>query len=173
MGVGRVALLGVAGSMIAFSAIANDAPAQSAQGWTAAEPQFEWGRPYFGVSGGGWYDLGVGWEFIRANFIVGRNFQLGPFVAGIEATAGVYWPTPTFEAYLMARAGLLAGHRLLIYAVAGVGWDFGCCAIVAGGGVEAALGNQVSLRVEALAYAYGLPFDYFGLTAGLNFFIGD
>jgi opacity protein-like surface antigen len=115
-------------------------------------PAFSWNRAYVGVYAGSWITCcGV-----MGGVFAGKNFELGDrFVVGVEGMAGAY-AGPTFEAYLLARAGLLLGSRVLIYGGIGAGWD-AVFVLAAQAGIEVALGQSLSLRLQ------GLFWDPFGV----------
>lgn len=84
---------------------------------------------------------------------VGYNFVNGRMLYGVELRAGAtnLGNDALFETSLSGRAGFLAGERVLLYGVAGVGWvpalDTGFWS--AGGGAEIGVGQNVSLFAEA------------------------
>ncbi len=131
-------------------------------------PSFDWSGPYVGAYGG--YVFGVGW--IQTGAQAGYNFDMGGFVAGIEGQLGAVWTLPGLigEANVNARAGVVLGDALL-YGEAGVGvlfpgfvptWN-------AGGGIEFAVTNDISLFGEAKALGF-FGGGVFGVTVqgGLN-----
>jgi len=135
-------------------------------------PSFDWSGPYVGAYGGYMFLAG----FAQAGVQAGYNFMLGPtFLAGIEAQAGGIWAFPGLagEANLNARVGAAFGN-VLVYGEAGAGliypvaWTWN-----AGGGVEYALSNSVSLFGEAKAVgAFGGGLVGVSATGGVNWHFG-
>ena len=131
-------------------------------------PSFDWSGPYIGAYGG--YVFGVGW--IQTGVQAGYNFDLGGFVVGIEGQLGADWTLPGLigEANANAKAGVVLGQALL-YGEAGVGllfpgpgfgWN-------AGGGLEFAVTNEMSLFVESKALGlFGGGLYGVSVQGGLN-----
>ncbi|MCW5715175.1 MAG: hypothetical protein KIT43_11745 [Bauldia sp.] len=141
-------------------------------------PAFDWSRFYAGAVGGVWLELDpVQFYSGRAAGIVGKGFTIGErLVVAVELQAGVYYfPAPVFEVFGVARTGVLLGERVLAYGLAGIGWEPGAWSVVAGGGVEVAMGNHLSVRGEAMGYwefGGGLVPSYASLTGGLVWHFG-
>lgn len=142
---------------------------------------FDWNRFYAGVQGGVWYGLDpLEFDSLRGAVLVGRNVLVGSrLVVGAEAVGGIYvYPGEIlFEAYGLARAGVLLGERALVYGAAGAGFDFdpvgGGGIMLVGGGIELGLGERVGVRTEALALRYfGGPFSFLSGTVGLTWHFG-
>lgn len=142
-----------------------------------AAPTFNWNRFYVGTYGGAWWEMGpVSFDNLRAGGVAGYNMQFDRFVVGLQGSVGVYdFASPTLEAAASARAGILAGDSLLLYGIVGIGYD-GCCGgvMTLGGGAEFAVSQNVTIRVEGVVWKeLGTPFDYFSVTAGLNWYVGN
>jgi outer membrane immunogenic protein len=161
-------VVAVSSAMIATGAIAAD-PVMPAPTIIAppppTAPAFSWNRAYVGVYAGSWFCCGV-----MGGVFAGKNFELGNrFVIGIEGMAGAY-AGPIFEAYLLARAGLLLGSRVLIYGGIGGGWDAGFV-LAAQAGIELALGQSLSARVQGLFWdPFGVP--EYAIHGGLAWHFG-
>jgi opacity protein-like surface antigen len=168
----RVFLLAALSSaLIATGAIAAD-PVMPAPTIVAppppSAPAFSWNRAYLGVYAGSWINC-CGW---MAGAYAGKNFNRGGnFLFGIEAMAGAYGGgAVSLEAYLLARAGFVLGTRFLLYGSFGAGWG-GAIVPAAAAGVELALRNAASLRVQVLFYdVFNAP-DY-AIHGGLAWHFG-
>ena len=115
-------------------------------------PAFSWTGPYVGVHGGIFVDPGFTFGNWRAGLQAGYNALFGRAVLGAEvAVAAEIFPGPTFtyDAIFAGKAGFLAGDRVLIFAELGIGVPGP--AWIAGGGVEVAVGEAVSVFGKALA----------------------
>jgi len=118
-----------------------------------AEHRFDWSGFYAGMFGsvrqgtqaGG--QLGVG---INA----GANAQLSIVLVGAEVTLQGLGGERLETAYgeVLGRGGLVLTDEVLLYAAAGYGWDLagGGSGALAGGGVEFAVTDDISLRAEYL-----------------------
>ncbi len=144
----------------------------------APSPAFDWSRFYVGAIGGV-YLASDPLEFYsgRVTGIVGKGFTIGQrLVVGGEVQAGLYdFSDPAFEMYGLGRAGVLLGERVLVFTLGGIGWDSGNWALVGGGGVEVALGANLSLRGETMLYwgfGDGLAPGYVWLSGGLAWRFG-
>ena len=103
----------------------------------------------------------------------GYNFVLrGNILAGIEVETGNMIATLT-DASLNARLGFIARDRILLYAEAGIGTQVAVPLINVGGGVEIAVGGDMSLFAEAKGL-FVVGGGFFGTTyaTGLNFHPG-
>ena len=156
----------VVGSAVAANAADPIMPAPPPPPPPAA-PVFDWSGPYVGAYTG--YLFGPG--FLQVGAQAGYLWDLGGFVVGVEGQAGGGWAFPGLfgEANLNARAGYSFGS-VLAYAEAGVGvlwpvtftWN-------AGGGVEFAINNDMSLFVESKYYGtFGGGGLAIGVQGGLN-----
>lgn len=130
-------------------------------------PVFDWSGPYVGAYTGWMFGPGLLQTGVQAGYL----FDMGGFVAGVEAQLGADFAFPGVlgEANLNARAGY-AFNQLLLYAEAGVGilypvvWTWN-----AGGGVEYALDSGISLFVESKAVgAFGGGIFGVTLQGGAN-----
>jgi outer membrane immunogenic protein len=137
---------------------------------------FSWDGLYAGVQAGGFfsdYDIGpvgaptdtdLGFGVIGAH--VGVNFTVAdPIIAGIELQGNYLWngdnDISLGEFLVLGRLGAVVTDQVLVYAAAGVGYQFSDDVVFAnaddnigifalGGGVEFAVTDAVSLRGEIL-----------------------
>jgi outer membrane immunogenic protein len=112
---------------------------------------YNWSGFYLGAHGGWGFGDGAFDDGAVVGGQVGINWQWGTFVVGVEGDAS--WADlgeADMLASIRARAGLPL-DQFLLYVTAGAGFadDLGW---VAGGGVEFALTDAVSLGVEYLHY---------------------
>ena len=112
-------------------------------------PTFDWAGPYIGAYGG--YTFGFG--FGQAGLQAGYNFVMGGgLLAGIEAQAGVAFGGGLgLEGDLNGRLGYILGGNFLLFGEAGLGIISGTPIYTAGGGMEVAVGQSVSVFAEAKA----------------------
>ncbi len=163
MRIGKTLLLSVAGSaLIATGAMAADPILPAPPPVVAAPPPapgFDWAGPYVGAQAGVFLQGGFdSWtNFVQA----GYNVVFNRVLVGVDGQLGHYFvfsPFATLELFgaLNVRLGGLATDQVVPYAEAGLLYDFGAGLFwTAGGGLEFAVGNAVSLFGEA-----------FGLFAG-------
>lgn len=201
--VSGVAALAVGGIMLSAPALAADipevAPVEIAPPPPPA-PAFSWNGPYVGVFGVGLFftefcDVVKQESFASANsesccnqpedlygagVQVGFNFGNGRFLAGIEGQIGGlhYGPEILWAVAANLRAGVVLGERVLVYAEAGIGTTIApnIPFLTAGGGVEIALGDRLSIFGEGKAVFLqggGGP-NYIGTAvfAGINLHFG-
>lgn len=145
-----------------------------------AAPAFDWSGPYIGAYGAGIFNppgdpiIPVG---VQADF----NFVRGAFLVGAEVYGEYrFWDNGNhWAAGANARLGAVLGERLVVYGEAGVGWVNalgGFPVWNAGGGLEIALGRNMSLFTEVKAIA---PFNAgpgalgIQVQGGLNFHLGN
>ncbi len=169
MGASLVALIAATGVASAAD-LYNPPPAAPAPAMTYnSQPGFSWNGPYMGLIGGyGWGSSKVdGWT---GGAYAGYNFQVAPSwvvgvegdvtASGMEGSSGGYTVKNPWDSTLRMRAGYSMGN-FLFYGTGGlalgeikgtdafgatesdtkVGWT-------AGAGIEAALANNMTARVE-------------------------
>ena len=138
-------------------------------------PSFNWSGPYAGLiglyynEGGSVFGLGAA---------AGYNFTNGGWLFGLEGRAlGLAYAPISYNFVGLARAGYMVGDAL-IYGAVGGGYfnNFAGAAglyLNVGGGVEVAVGESVSVRLEGMGYRYGV--GAWGIHAGLgvNWHFGD
>lgn len=111
-------------------------------------PSFDWSGPYIGALAG--WTLGPG---LNVAGQIGYNFDMGGFVAGVEARVGAAVFIPAAYGSVGARAGVALGatDNILLYGAAAVGFVPAGPAFfyTFGGGVEFAAGASTSLFLEA------------------------
>jgi len=161
-----IALAVAVGAFSAGSALAADAVGPVSN--SAPEPypvygsdQFDWNRFYAGVMGVG-QDAAGTWEY-GAGVVAGVNVQHEYFLFGAEAALLGLTDGALGRAYgqVLGRGGLVVTDEAVIYGALGYGADFGAGGdqhILAGGGLEYAVTDDVSVRAQ---YLHG-----FGATAG-------
>lgn len=169
---------GIVLALFPTSALAADFSGANAPIVVVEDPSFNWNRLYVGAYGGLWFNYpALTVDTVRAGGVVGRNVTIGErFIVGGEIAAGGYvggiYPDPVFEAYGIVRGGLRF-DRAFLYASGSVGFDlvFGP-SYTLGGGAEFAVTDNVTLRADAQLWAdVGTPFDYFSVTAGVNWYL--
>ncbi|WDR03203.1 porin family protein [Devosia algicola] len=123
-----------------------------------AQPTFDWNGFYTGIysgikanqTGGTQYGLGVN-VGVNAAF----DFYLVGGEVAIEGLTG--GPGSTSYAEILGRAGVIVADNVLVYGAAGYGIDLGVPNEqdwLAGGGVEIAVGDSISLRGQ---YVHAFP----------------
>ncbi len=122
-------------------------------------PAFDWSGPYVGAYTG-WV---IGTPFIFLGAQAGYNFTFGNFLVGAEVNAGTVFSGPPFNFGVKGRLGYVAAERLLIYGFAGYD-NFGPLHL--GGGLEYAVGSNLSLRAETSVYCCWSPVI---IKAGINY----
>ncbi|MBA1157122.1 outer membrane protein [Microvirga mediterraneensis] len=199
-----VALLGLASGALAADLPSRRAPAPV----IAAVPVFTWTGFYVGVNAGyGWntnddfvfnnvrYNLNDDGGFV-GGAQAGYNFQIGSFVVGLEGdiqyadfggndilladgTVADFNNSDWFGT-VRARAGV-AFDRALIYATGGFAFADGATGWTVGGGIEYAITNNLSAKVEGLYVNLDQDDNFLGINndaefgvvrAGLNFRFG-
>lgn len=151
---GKIATSVAALMMMAGSAAAADVPQLVAPvAPPPPAPTFDWGGMYFGAHAGSFFGGGP----INYGVHGGYNVVNGRLLYGVDVRASAYGAITIYEAMVRARAGLLLGDRLLVFAAAGIGWA-GAPAIglEIGGGVELAVGQRLSIRAEVNQTFIGL-----------------
>lgn len=121
---------------------------------------FSWDGLYAGVQGGGQFyedpSYGVVGVHVGANFLVAD-----PILIGVEATADwLFGDISDFGAfYANARLGALVSDDVLVYALAGTGFEVNADSDTIGtyqlgGGVEFAVTESVSLRGQVTGIGF-------------------
>ena len=150
LAVGALALVGAATANAAdFSPVLAGPPPGPAP-TTVYAPTFGWGGLYVGAYGG--YTFGGTW--ISAGAQAGYNFVRGGLLAGVELQAGAAIAGGVaFEGWANARLGAILGSNVLVYGEAGLGMLGlgGTFLWSAGGGIEIALGQSISVFAEGKA----------------------
>ncbi|WP_114943662.1 outer membrane protein [Microvirga calopogonii] len=196
-----VALLGLASGALAADLPSRRAPAPV----IAAVPVFTWTGFYVGVNAGyGWntnddfvfnnvrYNLNDDGGFV-GGAQAGYNYQIGSFVVGLEGDIqyadfggnDVILADGTIADFnnsdwfgtVRARAGV-AFDRALIYATGGFAFADGATGWTVGGGIEYAITNNLSAKVEGLYVNLDQDDNFLGINndaefgvvrAGLNY----
>ena len=153
--------------MMTSGAMAADLPVMvAAPPPVVTAPAFNWAGAYVGAFGG--WSIGI----FDAGVQAGYNMVSGGFVGGIEARVGAGFAGGAFAfGTLSARAGFLAGPNVLLYGAAGIGIaSIGAVTFyTVGGGVEFAVGSNMSLFVEGRALGlFGGGCCGASIQAGLN-----
>jgi outer membrane immunogenic protein len=116
-----------------------------------SEGAMDWSGFYAGVYGA----IGQG-ESRQAGLglAAGVNAQIGFVLVGAEVSLQGMTDEAVDTAYgaVVGRAGLLLDDDILLYAAAGYGWDLagGEAGLLAGGGLEFAVNDQLSLNAQYL-----------------------
>jgi len=138
-------------------------------------PVFSWAGSYAGVYAG--VVVPPGSPFYFGGFTIGHNFVSGSLVYGLEAQLGAInlGGGAVFGAELNGRVGVAVGatDRALIYGEAGItrlaGLPF--TILTAGGGIEFAINDRISLYGEAKAIIIPAGPGFIGtaIRGGVNF----
>jgi outer membrane immunogenic protein len=118
-----------------------------------SSPLFNFEGIYFGGTGGIGAFPSTGWVG-TIGVVAGANFQLGDaFLAGAEFQGDTLWDGSFagFSALFMGKLGAYLSDEAIIYGTAGAGWIDGTTSYAFGAGMEMALAQQVSGRVEGVA----------------------
>jgi outer membrane immunogenic protein len=175
------ALIAVSGAALTLSAAGAQAADLLGKGVVSApEPaviyddnQFDWNRFYAGLSLGGQEESGS-WDFLYG-LQAGVNAQFDFYLLGGEVAISGLSDSTTTTAYgqVLARGGLVVTDETVVYAAAGYGGNFntGDQHILAGGGLEYAVSDNVSVRGQ---YLHGFAntaasADINQVTFGLNY----
>jgi opacity protein-like surface antigen len=125
---------------------------------------------YIGGTGGFGAFPSTGWVG-TIGVVAGANFQLGDaFLAGAEFQGDTLWDGSFagFSALFMGKLGAYLSDDAIIYGTGGAGWIDGTTSYAFGAGLEMALAQQVSGRVEAVATGpWGAMPDGGKVTLGL------
>jgi hypothetical protein len=134
-------------------------------------PQSIWPGWYVGFYGAWvfypsdpWWGAGVqfGYNFVRGRFLGGFEIDVGPAIY----QAAVY----CCDAFGNVRAGFILGERVLVYGEAGIGAIFLAPVWKAGGGLEFAVGQRMSIFAEAKVASFiPTPTIFYEARGGLNF----
>lgn len=143
------------------------------EGIPVAGGPIEWSGFYAGIYGVAAGDRDDG-AALGLGINLGINTQFDVVLVGAEVALQTTTSEPLETAYgqVTGRAGLLLTDEVVIYAAAGYGFELAGPAsdVLAGGGVEMALSDSLSLRAE---YLRGFASDGFEnrnqFTLGANF----
>jgi outer membrane immunogenic protein len=118
-----------------------------------AEPSTDWSGFYAGVFGVAQQDGASGGQ-AGLGLTAGVNAQIDFILVGAEVSLQALTGDTVDTAYgsVLGRTGLLLGDDVLLFAAAGYGWDLagGDADLLAGGGVEFAINDQLSLNAQYL-----------------------
>lgn len=153
----RFALLSAFLAFATVPAMAADPIVVSVQsqpeGIPVAGAPFEWSGFYAGIYGVAAGDRDDGTE-VGLGIDLGINAQFDVVLVGAEVALQATTSEPLETAYgqVLGRAGLLLTDEVVIYASAGYGFELDGPAsdVLAGGGVEMAVTDSLSLRAEYL-----------------------
>lgn len=124
------------------------------EGIPVAGGPIEWSGFYAGIYGVAAGDRDDGAE-LGLGVDLGINAQFDVVLIGAEVALQATTGEPLETAYgqVTGRAGLLLTDEVVIYAAAGYGFELGGPAsdVLAGGGVEMAVSDSLSLRAEYLS----------------------
>jgi hypothetical protein len=133
-------------------------------------PAFNWAGGYVGPVGVYYFEPGDAHFGIGG--ALGYNFVTGNWVLGAEGQVlGIFFSPVSYNFVGRVRAGFLANTNSLLYAVTGVGYYNNFAGnsgwyIPVGGGIEVAVGQSVSVRMEGLGYRY--PGGFWGGHVGVG-----
>lgn len=182
-------ILKTASSVLAVTVLLSSAT-YAADLHTPIEPEpayyeagFDWNRAYAGVSFTGEFEFEDDDTYFGGGGQVGINYLLGDnYLLGVEGQALVITDGDDdtyYQLFVLGRAGVLVTPDVLLYGIAGVGYedefdssDDGDAAYQLGAGVELAVTDSISLRGQLTGYGYfggDNAFDYAKATIGINF----
>lgn len=132
---------------------------------------FDWEGFYVGAEGGIEY-FDPDYSYLAAGVFVGANFLVSEnILLGIEGSLGVIADDVDVwgELFVLGRAGVLVTPDVLLYGVAGVGYEwliedpdyYNAMAYQLGGGVEVAVAESVTVRGQLTGYGYFDDGDFF------------
>lgn len=140
-----------------------------------AQPGFDWSGFYAGIFGSAGQSVGDGGQ-LGLGLNAGINAQFDFVLVGAEVTLqGLSGDTiDTAYGQVLGRTGVVITDDVLLYAAAGYGWDLGGSGsgAFAGGGLELALTDNVSVRAQYLRGfddAATTPSDQVTLGAAFHF----
>lgn len=157
-------------SLLAGTALAADLtiPAEEAPvidntfDWEGAYAGAEIGFEYFDPD----YIYGAGGVFVGYNFLASESILLG-----IEGSLGLIADDDEAygEAFVFGRAGVLVTPEILLYGIAGVGYEwqlddasnYNDTGYQLGAGIEAAVADNVTVRGQLTGYGYFDDSDLF------------
>lgn len=143
----------------------------------APQPGFDWTGFYAGVFGSAGQSVDDGGQ-LGLGLNAGVNAQFDFVLVGAEVTLqGLSGDTiDTAYGQVLGRTGVVITDDVLLYAAAGYGWDLGGSGsgggAFAGGGLELALSDNVSVRAQYLRGfddAATTPSDQVTLGASFHF----
>lgn len=118
-----------------------------------AEASTDWNGFYAGVFGGAQQGEASGGQ-VGLGIAAGVNAQIDFVLVGAEVNLlGLTGDTvDTAYGTVLGRTGLILDDDILLYAAAGYGWDLagGGSGLLAGGGIEFAVNDQLSLNAQYL-----------------------
>ena len=144
-----------------------------------AAPGFDWSGPYVGAIAGLHNEAGFSYQYGGVQFGYNLVFR-DKILAGLEVET-IHWmfPFPFVSAALNGRLGFIAGDRVLLYGEVGIGTYFfgGAGVVTAGGGVEVAVTNAISVFGEVnreffIAGGGLVPLGYSNFELGINYHPG-
>ncbi len=149
-----IAVVAIASANAASAADPITVPLDSAgRGVPVTDTVSDWSGFYAGVYGAARADDGNGAQG-GLGVAVGVNAQIDFVLIGAEVNLQGLTGDTIDTAYgsVVGRTGLLVDDDILIYAATGLGWDLagGQTDLLAGGGVEFALNDQLSLNAQYL-----------------------
>jgi opacity protein-like surface antigen len=177
----RTKLILGAAAAVSISTAASAADPMMAPGAPPmSAPAFDWSGPYVGAIAGLHNEAGTSYQYGGVQF--GYNFVLRDrILVGLEVET-IHWKFPGWpfvSAALNGRLGFIAGDRVLLYAEAGIGTYFftGTGVITAGGGVEVAVTNALSVFGEVnREFFFGggglVPVPFTNFELGINYHPG-
>lgn len=169
-------------SLLTASAFAADLTLPVEEVPIVDEAGFDWARPYVGVSVSGEFATDDSDDYFGGGVFAGVNFLAAEtFLLGIEGSAdAVSNGDLTYaELFVLGRAGALVTPDVLIYGIAGVGYEFqlpdgndAATAYQLGAGIEVAVTEDVTIRGQLTGLGYfgdDSLFDYTRATVGIAF----
>ncbi|MDB5540395.1 MAG: hypothetical protein JWQ89_2122 [Devosia sp.] len=177
-----LALAAVSLSLLTASAYAADLTLPAEEVAVVDEAGFDWARPYVGASVSGEFSTDDSGDYFGGGVFAGVNFLASEgFLLGIEGSADIVTDGDVSyaELFVFGRAGVILTPNVLVYGIAGAGYEFDIdypdandTAYQLGAGIEVAVAEDITVRGQLTGYGYFEGddlFDYARATVGVAF----